>query len=156
MLQIYLKRVEMFFDRPAVLKAMDKARVRSFAIAGGFIRQTARRSMRRRKTASPPGSPPSARSGELRDRLYFGYDKSTDSVVVGPEGFRGSGVPALHERGGTIRRKRRRGSRRPGGSSVEETITVTYPPRPFMDPALHVAIAKGKIPEAFRDSIRST
>lgn len=160
LIEIYVKRAIMFFDRQPVIKAMDRAKRRSLARAGGFIRQTARRSMRRagpKVPPSSPGEPPRARAGQIRDLLFFGWDQGTESVVIGPETFTGrsSGyiVPELHEHGGTVRlRSRRRGA---SGQQMPKAQSrmVTFAPRPFMDPALKTALDKGVIPEAFRNSI---
>lgn len=103
-----------FFDRPAVQRAIGRARAKALARAGAFIRTRARSSLRRRKKPSAPGSPPSvhARSGDVASlkTILFAYDTTSDSVVVGPvglnqvnetiSGFRTT-VPGLHERGET-------------------------------------------------------
>lgn len=102
-----------FFDRRAVRQAVGKATANFYGKAGAFIRTTARSSMRRRKTPSMPGSPPSVHSrskvATLRN-IQFGYDFATDSLVIGPlklnqygirNGIKTTGtVPALHEYGG--------------------------------------------------------
>ncbi|MCC6360625.1 MAG: hypothetical protein IT450_17945 [Phycisphaerales bacterium] len=52
---------------------------------------------------SDPGSPPRYRwSRLLKDRLFFAYDSSTRTVVIGPErlGRNGGKVPRLLEEGG--------------------------------------------------------
>lgn len=161
MLQIYIKRGTMFFDRPAVVKSMDRARRRSLARAGGWIRQTARRSMRRAGPKTPPsspGEPPRARAGQIRDLLFFGWDEGTRSVVIGPETFsaRQSSYQAtvLHEYGGTVRLRTRR-SRVGGNAQSKDGDLVTFKPRPYMAPALQKALEKRVIPEAFRNSVRS-
>ena len=148
MFEIYVKRAQVFFDRPAVMKAMDPARASALAKAGAFIQRTAKRSMRRGGKASPAGKPPKARAGQLRDLLFFGYDRATESVVVGPEAFKRAIAPSLHEFGGTA-------IVRVGRGRTRRSVRARYEPRPYMRPALAVAIDKGKIPEAFKNSIRA-
>lgn len=73
-----------FFDRAKVLALVEKKRLRVMRQAGGFTRTTARRSIRKRKAASTPGNPPSSHSDLLKDFIFFAYDPSRDTVVVGP------------------------------------------------------------------------
>lgn len=112
---------EAFFDRAAVeriLRTMDKATAKALKQAGAYIRTAARRSMKTRKKASAPGSPPSnhAKKGmaaSLRNILY-GLENVGQSVVIGPIGFktqrtRGTisqtrPVPNVHEFGGFVHR----------------------------------------------------
>ena len=146
-----------FFDRPAVLKAAGRAKTTALSRFGGYIRSAARRSMRRRKGdgVSPPGEPPFAKSGEIRDLLFFAFDPKTATVVVGPLGFRSSGVPALHEFGGSVPGDGRTLllKNSPGRDAtgrfvsngvrrVKLTGTLKYEPRPFMRPALDQSIPK--------------
>ena len=103
----------MFFDRPKVQRAVDRSKRRSLSRAGAFIRQRARTSIRKRKRQSRPGQPPSSHTGLLRRFILFGYDRRSDSVVVGPVGFRRSRAPTVLEFGGrTTVESRRRGGRR--------------------------------------------
>ena len=133
-----------FFDRAHVLAVVDKDKLKPLRKAGGSIRLTAQRSMRRRKKGfSQPGQPPFSKQGLIRDFTFFAYDKDSDSVVVGPVGFKRAIVPALHEFGGsqTVYHK--------GKSEVAK-----YPKRPYMKPALDKNI--NKIPEAFQDFISTS
>ncbi|MEX1016018.1 MAG: hypothetical protein WDZ31_04660, partial [Phycisphaeraceae bacterium] len=118
----------MFFDRKRVIDATDRATRRVLSRFGAFVRQTARRSIRRRKRPSRPGQPPSSHVGLLRDRIFFGYDRERQSVVIGPapinqrSPYGTTTVPELLEEGGRVRR------REPGG----RTKTLNYRARPFM------------------------
>lgn len=144
-------RVAQFFDRPAVIRAMRPARLRYFSRAGGAVRLTARRSMRRKKDpnqASPPGRPPYAHQGGLREGIWYGYDEHRDSVVIGPTLFKSSRVrkgsmttPALHEHGG------RRFNPRSGQDHV-------YPARPYMQPALDVV--QPRLPQMYVQAFQKT
>jgi hypothetical protein len=51
---------------------------------GAYVRTAAKSSIRKRKRASAPGSPPSSHTGLLKRFIYFGYDTAARSVVIGP------------------------------------------------------------------------
>lgn len=112
----------LFFDRPAVMRAAGRSQAVAQRRYAGYLRRVAQTSMRYRKAASPPGQPPSAHKDKrlaalkkkgrakhngamLREFLFYARDPSAGSTVVGPLGFktRGGGqpVPSLHEHGGT-------------------------------------------------------
>ena len=136
----------LFFDRPKVQRAMDRAKRRSLSRAGAFIRQRARTSIRKRKRQSRPGQPPSSHTGLLRRFILFGYDRRSDSVVVGPVGFRRSRAPTVLEFGGrTTVEARRRGGRR-------QNRTVRIAARPYMRPALEKE--RSQLPAVWRNSVR--
>lgn len=152
-----------FFDRPKVMAAVDKARRRALSRSGAYIRTAARSSIRPRKSYSQPGQPPHSHEGSLRNLILFGYDAASDSVVVGPVGFRRSTVPNLLEFGGKVRNTRRRVIRvgQPGrnekgqfvlGKTIEAGQTLKYEPRPFMNPAM--VKSKDQLPKAWKNSIR--
>lgn len=100
-----------FFDRAAITDKVEKAILRGHAQAGAYVRTVARRSMRKRKKASPPGQPPSVHKGGLKDLLFFGYDAARKTTVVGPVKFSAVRtktqlatslpVPGQQEHGGT-------------------------------------------------------
>lgn len=112
---------EFFFDREIVRKKIGSKQATALARFGAYVRRTAQTSMRYRKSASPPGTPPSAHKSKrlaalkkagrsrnngalLRELLLFAYDAGRKSAVVGPLGFKARGgtpVPALHEYGGS-------------------------------------------------------
>lgn len=94
---------------------------------GAFVRTSAQRSMRpggKKNAIAAPGTPPRTHTGLLRKLIWFGYDDSTDSVVVGPKRFNSSGrpVPQVLEQGG------------PGKTS--KGVPAIYRKFPFMAPAL--------------------
>jgi len=135
----------LFFDRPAVRRAVDPAKRRALSRGGVFVRQRAKTSMRRRGGTSRPGRPPYAHEGSLRRLIVFGYDRRTESVVVGPLGFRRGDVPNVLEFGGrtTVVRRRR-------GKRTRRSVRVA--PRPYMQPALEKEAAK--LPSVWRNSVR--
>lgn len=146
----------MFFDRAGVQAAMDKKTTRVLSATGAFSRKAMQRGMRYRKSASQPGDYPSARRGNamLRDRILFGFDVGTESLIVGPAKLdsqdkevaaAGKTVPELINFGGTITRKaiydpqkkqirRIRANQRPR--------RWRYRPRPFVELTLPIAAAK--------------
>lgn len=130
-----------FFDREAVRRAVAPAKIKVLSKIGAFIRKSAQTSMRYTKKArSKPGEPPRAHKqfgALLRRLIYFGYDPSTDSVVVGPIRAKGGKAPNLQEFGGRARW---------GGKMV------TLPARPFMAPAL--AKEEPKLPSYWSNSIK--
>ncbi len=143
MLDLRIK--QMFFDRPKVKRAVDAARRRVLSKAGAFVRQTARTSIRKRKGSSKPGNPPHSHVGLLRRFILFGYDRQSDSVVVGPVGFRDSSAPRVLERGGTTTVTRRR-----RGKQTERRVRIAA--RPYMKPALEKE--QPKLPELWRNSVK--
>jgi hypothetical protein len=145
---------EMFFDRKGVMHAVDDATRRSLSRAGAFVRTSARSSMRRVKAnakPSAPGSPPRARLGFIKDFLFFSYDASHKSVIVGPARLNGRGgeAPHVQEFGGTASITVRQGF---GKRRRRVRVNAHYPARPYMWPALQKNL--NVIPEQFRDSIR--
>lgn len=130
-----------FLDTPKVMRAVDRGRRRALARSGGYIRQVARRSIRPRRGPSPAGQPPHSHTGLLRDHVYFGYDESARSVVVGPAALnRGTRAPETLEFGGrTEKPKWWRGTAK----------YIRIKARPYMAPAL--AASKDVIARNFKD-----
>lgn len=160
-----------FFDRLAVQKMLPPLERRTLSRIGAFIRRRARSSIRRRKRASQPGSPPSAHSSDkvasIRN-ILFAYEASRKSVVVGPvklnqvnsDWITGGTItiPELMEFGGVLniqekstdsgktwRRRNRRRSPRPW--EIFRKRRAIYRPRPFMGPALQAE--QPNIPKIF-------
>lgn len=141
----------MFFDRPAIQRAIDRATARALNRSGAMIRLTARRSIRRRKKPSMPGQPPSSPTGILRESILYGFDPRQRSVVAGPalrrsgagDGGTARTVPALLEGGGRVRRRGKRG---------ERGKTLRYQPRPFMGPAFRKI--RSRLPRKWANSVK--
>ena len=133
-----------FFDSKKVVSATDRATRRVLSRFGAFVRRTAKQSIRKRKKASQPGSPPSSHTGLLKKFIYFGYDTARRSVVVGAVRFtrRGNGeAPSLLEHGGVAMITDSRGKKK----------AADYKARPFMEPALEKE--EPKLPAMWRDSV---
>ena len=133
----------LFFDSVAVLTHVDAATRKVLSKFGAFVRTTARHSIRKRKSVSAPGSPPSSHVGTLKRLIFFGYDLSARSVVIGPAPFRSTvEAPPLLEYGGTASRKDRKG----------RSVLARYAARPFMGPAFEKE--KSKLPAMWANSVR--
>jgi len=142
---ITMRIKDMFFDRATVISAVDGAKRKVLSKAGAFIRTAARTSIRKRKASAPAGKPPHSHEGSLRRLILFGYDRATDSVVVGPVGFKKSVAPNVLEYGGeTVVLSRR------GGRLTSRKVKIAA--RPFMVPALEKE--RPKLPLLWRNSIR--
>jgi hypothetical protein len=134
---------------------MDKKTEKVLSATGAFTRTAMQRGMRRRKSASKPGDYPSAHGNSLlRDRILFGFDVGTESLIVGPDKLdstdrevaaAGKTVPELINFGGTVTRKaiydpktkqirRIRHNQRPR--------QWVYRPRPFVALTLPIAAKK--------------
>lgn len=149
MLDLRVKKL--FFDAPAVRRANDRVTRDALGHTGAFIRQAARRSMKKappkpraggrgrrvtRPRYSRPGQPPYSRTGLLKRHIYYSYDPRRQDVVIGPAALRSRPeVPRVLEEGGkTVRsRGRGRGKRR-----------ARYAARPYMGPALRAGLARLK------------
>ena len=132
----------MFFDTAKVKRAVSDGTRKVLSKFGAFVRTTARHSIRKRKAVSQPGSPPSSHVGLLKKLIYFGYDKSRRSVVIGPTALHGAEAPPLLEYGGRARRKDRKG----------KAVMASYRARPFMGPAFEKE--KAKLPALWSGSVK--
>jgi hypothetical protein len=136
----------LFFDRLTVVRAVDKAKRAALSKAGAFIRTTAKHSIRTRKGSAPPGQPPHSHTGLLKRFIFFGYDPSTESVVVGPARInRTTDAPHTLEFGGTTAVERRR-------KGKVRARKVRIAPRPFMGPALEKE--RPNLPKTWANSVR--
>jgi hypothetical protein len=114
----------LFFDKPAVLGAMDRATVKVFNRFGAATRKIVRRSIRKigkKGKASLPGQPPKSRTGLLREHIYYVYNRQARSVVIGAALLnRSTWAQRNLEHGATIRQKnpRRRWRRVGDGGEI--------------------------------------
>ncbi len=130
----------MFFDRAKIKKKVDARTRKVLSKFGAFVRNTSRKSIRKRKGASKPGRPPFSHTGVLKRFLFFGYDSDRRSVVIGPVIAPGKAgkAPATLEHGGKVSL--------PFGNKAD------IAPRPFMQPAFEKE--KATLPGLWQDSIR--
>ena len=137
----------------ALLTATDKGAYKTLKHAALSIRKRAVESMLWSHRPSDAGQPPHAHTGRLRRSIRASEDDE-GGWVVGPSysrvkvGGRPPWLGKLHEFGGTYnvrleqwgRQKRRRGRPRKG-DEVRRRL-ITYPARPFMQPALYRNLAR--------------
>ena len=145
---IDMRITKLFFDKPKVLRAVDRATRQALTKVGAFVRRTARSSIRKRKRTSEPGKPPTSRTGLLKKFLFFAYDSQRQSVAIGPAeltGAKSKGVPEILEHGGSTTIVRRR-----KGKLVRKRVKIAA--RPFMVPALHANLEH--IPKQWRGRVR--
>lgn len=133
----------LFFDRPAVMSATDRAQRKVLSRFGAFVRRTARSSIRKRKSISQPGQPPSSHTGLLKRTIFFLYSPNSRSVIIGPVLLgKGTDAPRLLEHGGTVIRRRRR-----------RRVRMQYRPRPFMQPAFEKEYRQ-HMPQLWKNSVK--
>lgn len=129
-----------------VRRASDRAIKRNLMRSGAYVRTTMRRGLKRRRRISRPGEKPSIHTHGLNSlrNIRFGWDESTQTVVVGPVKFgSGTGVPAALEHGGRAVSKRK---------DRRRIIKTIRRPRPYAFPALRET--SDKLTERFwKDSI---
>lgn len=134
-----------FRETAKVLSKFQAQARKAIYSQAGYIRTVARNSMKRIKKPSQPGQPPHAQTGLLKDFLFFAWDASTASMVIGPAAFKPSPeVPALLEEGGNEVAHVRIGKR-------WQRKTITIAPRPYMAPALE--LSQDKLPEFWAKSV---
>jgi len=149
----------LFFDRQVVLDATTKTERQALSKFGAFVRTRAQTSLRRRKKASRPGRPPSSHVGLLKSKLFFAFDPSAHSVVIGPARLNGTTsqrrldpksktVPELLEHGGPARLS----LFDPGGGR-RATRSIFVQPRPFMQPAFDAELPNAA--DLWRDSLKA-
>jgi len=153
-----------FFDRPGVLSATDRTTRKNLSKFGAFLRAAIRTRLKYGEDISQPGGSPvihktmsrpgkvSAKTGKtgkpqsvspLRELVFFAYDESRKSVVVGPARLQGKpgNAPAALEYGGPSVIKDGDGTR-----------TVTIRPRPYLAPSFEQV--KKELPGIWAGSIK--
>jgi hypothetical protein len=135
-----------FFDRAKVKSSISKAERKKLGAFGAFVRSVARNSIRKPPKkggrSSLPGRPPYDQTGLLKKFLFFSYDFSTRSVVIGPAKLNRRGkAPAVLEYGG---------STIVGRGSTRRLGYIK--PRPYMEPAFDEGIKRGA--SLWKDSIK--
>ena len=120
------------FDSKKVIRRVSKTRRKVLSRFGAFVRQTAKRSIRKRKRTASPGNPPSSHTGLLRRFIWFGYDSAAQSVVIGPASLSQNGRGQAPENLEYGKRK--------------------YKARPFMGPAFEKE--KPQLSKLWRNSVK--
>lgn len=167
-----MKMQRLFFDTPHVRRQVERGRLKALRKTGGYIRKAILGNIRQRPYSvhSKPGHSPFAHDQTFKGNIFFAYDPSTKSVVVGPAflnlmgqraspkigiGSVGRGtIPAVLEYGGSIRtgeilrRKFKNRARKIGLRGGWVKIAA----RPYVGPAL--ARSLPYVPEHFRNTIQ--
>jgi len=136
-----------FFDRKAVMDKVDRATRKVLSRFGAFVRTAARSSIRRRKTPSAPGQPPSSHTGLLKKFIFFGYEPEKRSVVIGPARLNqkiGNAPEALEHGGMSIVLA--------GSRKNKSQRRVDIQARPYMGPAMEKE--KHKLPSMWAGSVK--
>ena len=175
------------FDAQTLRRKVNDATFRSLGHAGGAIRLTARRSIRRNKKPSSPGMPPHTPTGMLKRVIRYEVNSSKDNVVIGPVNEIAGRLWNLHEFGGIKKRKPlkphqfRVGEFGPirqihstkfariklktaaqanraslliaNENRTRAALTLRYPKRPFMGPALEAN--RARLPQFWKNSVHS-
>lgn len=148
----------MFFDEKTIDRAVNKARVKGLSAAGAFVRTRAQglikkapyitrkprgaKRVSRRRASSMPGSPPYSQTGMLKRWILFAYDRSSETVVIGPALLnRSNGAPRILEFGGM--------------ATMPDGSRKYIEPRPYMGPALAAEIEAGSIVAQFAGLVRT-
>lgn len=152
-----------FFDKKKVIDAVDRATRKIFSKFGANVRKRAQKSLEYAKGISRPGRPPHAHKtitvkktskstgrvrfrsvSFLREFLFFAFEPSTKTVVIGPARLNSTvtsdALSALEYGGQSV--KVERGKRK----------RINIQARPFMGPAAK-AETPG-LPAMWRDSVR--
>jgi hypothetical protein len=116
-----------------------------------LIRLEARQSIRIRKKASLPGTPPNSRTRAGLREINYHVNEAGTGAYIGPRKFRNSNslnrpVPNVHERGGIALARGRRG---------RSAFLKRFPERSFMYRAVKTLKSKGKLSSKFKFMLRS-
>ena len=90
--------VKVQFNGKSAEQKVQKANFRSLGHAGGAIRKTAARSIRRGKKRSKPDEPPHTPSGQLKRVIQYEVDERQSEVVIGPIVFAKIGIKSFSTR----------------------------------------------------------
>ena len=161
MLSVQIQGVKSSFFSEEIEKRVKKGVAKSLSKCGAFVRTAAKSSLKyvgKKGKAASPGSPPKVHRtnsfkrtttnrktgvsvtrqvSPLKELLFFAFDPSRESVVVGPMEYktaksRSYKVPAILESGGTV------SGRTPAG----KPFTARYRAFPTMKPALDKEMPK--------------
>ncbi len=95
------------FDKQKLKKKAETATFTSLSEAGGAVRKTAKRSIRKRKKASKPGSPPNTQTGMLKRVIRYDVTNNRTVVAIGPVNEIAGRIWNLHEFGGVATKRRK-------------------------------------------------
>ena len=145
-----------------VTRPLDKAIRRQLYDFGSFVRQTARRSLRKRKKSSEEGKPPSMHEGTIKRKLIYAVDELNKNVVIGPALWSRKAAHIVEHGGDFVvnllpwwpvadPRERAAIRRRYLRNRYRVKRRIKYKARPFMRPALEKEITSAKLKNWFQD-----
>jgi hypothetical protein len=142
----------MFFDRQAVMSAVDKGTRKVLSKFGAFVRTRAKSSIRKSKKSAAPGQPPRSHTGLLKRFIFFVFEPINRSVVIGPAKLNAkeSGAPEVLEKGGTTVVSQ---TIRVGKQKRKAKKRVAIAARPYMGPAYEAE--KKELPALWANSVKS-
>ena len=118
-----------FFYSRKVLYLLDKKTHGVLRRFGQYVRTTAKRSIRpvgKGGKPSTPDQPPKSRKGLLKNFIFYAFDLTKRSVVIGPQKLAMKGkTPNVLEYGGTVKSKSKKG----------HITSSKVSARPYMGPA---------------------
>lgn len=119
-------KFDMFFDRQGVQNRIEKKQEQAYSKYGAYVRTEARTSIRpagKGGKSAKPGEPPRSHNKRLKNTILFGFDSSSNSVVIGP-------VPYANKAGTAGAQVLEYG----GSTSINGKAAI-YHAFPFMQPA---------------------
>lgn len=130
------------------LKKIQELFVRLAHARGGKARKALLEQVRKlqHEASAPAGQPPRTVLKLLKDMLFFAFDSSSKSVVIGPAKLnrRGEDVPSILEEGGTETIR---------GKHSGRIKRLKIAPHPYMGPALKKA--QPRLASAWADSVKT-
>jgi hypothetical protein len=136
-----IKVKDLFFDRAAVMSAMDKAVIKNLNKFGGYVRKAAQNSLVHKGGYSKPGHAPHSHTDLIKKNIFYYADIGKQSVIIGPVklGKKYSDVlPILEYGGATIRRGK----------------PAIYAARPFMQPAFERSKTRKALKDIWQNSVK--
>jgi len=127
-------KVTAFIDQRKTLAHIERKQTAVLFRLGGFVLSIMRRSIRKRRGSSKPGTPPHSHAGQLRRLMRFAVDKQAGEVVTGPMLF-GNKSNVIPASGATIPELLNYGGRASMLVQGGERVMAEYKPRPYVEPA---------------------
>ena len=128
--------------RQKPLAELTEEQLKAYQRAVAIAKKQGKPKPRRPMQSSKPGQPPRSHLGFIKRFLFFGYDRDSNAVVIGPARLNGvAGGPRALE------------SLEEGGQSKNaKGKTISVEARPFMGPAL--AKEQPKLPALWANSVK--
>ena len=155
-LGVGFKVKDFFFDKKKIERDQNRKQGRFLARFGAIVRRGVKTLLRKKggksNQSSKPGEPPRQQTGLLRRSIFFAYQRSQKSVVIGPVVLSGASngkVPESLEEGGSIVLREFNPSTKTRSGKKQ---TKRIAPRPYMGPEF--ADQKKRISSIWRDANR--